>query len=91
MEHMGRLGERLVAICVVLLIVVGCGSPPPYGVEIGMTEDEVIEVLGKPWGTTWSTITDDSKFVYMDVEDAEILDVFFEGGKVARVESREKP
>ena len=84
-----RLGAGIAALGVVLMFAVGCSSPP-YGVEAGMTEEEVISVLGVPSGTTTYAVTGEKTLIYMDMEDTDILDIVLVDGKVTKIEPKER-
>ncbi|MCH7903204.1 MAG: outer membrane protein assembly factor BamE [Armatimonadetes bacterium] len=84
---MKKLGAGLAVLGVLLMIAVGCGSPADK-VKVGMTENQVIDVLGEPMGTVNTDSSGQNRLLYMDVEGEDIM-VWFKDGKVTKVDSRE--
>ncbi|MCH7903205.1 MAG: hypothetical protein IH944_01405 [Armatimonadetes bacterium] len=80
---MKKLGARLAALAVLLMIAVGCGSPAEK-IEVGMTEQEVIAVLGEPRYRRPTYMTDEIRFLYYDV-DGENINILFRYGTVTSV------
>ena len=84
---MKKSGARLVVLGVLLITVVSCSSPPNR-VELGMTEQEVIDVLGEPTATSYDGGTGENGLNYMDIGDAEVLQIWFnDDGKVSRIQT----
>lgn len=84
---MKRLGARLAALGALLMIVVGCSSPP-YGIDIGMTEQKVRDVLGEPAATSRHGGTGENGLVYMGIGDSTKMDIWFDdNGKVSRIQT----
>ena len=97
---MKKLGARLTVLSVFLMIAVGCTSSASDAksaadVTVGMTEQEVIDVLGEPrWRVgpiSGDTMLDpysasQDRLVYFNVEDAPMLIIWLMDGKVTRVE-----
>lgn len=84
---MKKHGARLVALGALLMMVVGCSSPP-YGVDIGMTEQQVRDVLGEPTATSFDGGTGEDGLSYMGVEDSTMLKIWFDdNGKVSRIQT----
>ncbi|MCH7903202.1 MAG: hypothetical protein IH944_01390 [Armatimonadetes bacterium] len=97
---MKKPGARLAVLGVFLMIAVGCSSSASDAksaddVTIGMTEQEVIDVLGEPrWRVgpiSGDTMLDpysasQDRLVYFNVEDAPMLIIWMMDGKVTRVE-----
>ena len=84
---MKKLGATIAALAVLLMIVVGCGSPAEK-VKVGMTEYQVMDMLGEPMGTVNTDSSGQNRLLYMDVEGEDIM-VWFKDGKVTKVDSRE--
>ena len=97
---MRGLGARLTVLSVFLMFAVGWTSSASDAksaddVTIGMTEQEVIDVLGEPrWRVgpiSGDTMLDpysasQDRLVYFNVEDAPMLIIWIMDGKVTRVE-----
>ena len=97
---MKKLGAGFAVLGVFLMIAVGCNSSASDAksaadVTVGMTEQEVIDVLGEPrWRVgpiSGDTMLDpysasQDRLVYFNVEDAPMLIIWIMDGKVTRVE-----
>ena len=84
---MKKYGARLAVVGALLMIVVGCSSPP-YGVDLGMTEQQVRDALGEPEATSYDGGTGENGLLYRDVEDAKLLQIWFDDdGKVSRIQT----
>ena len=80
---MRELGARLTVLSVFLMIAVGCGSTAEK-IKLGMTEQEVIAVLGEPIHRVPSLYGEENTFTYHDVDD-EDMKIWFMNGTVSRV------
>ena len=82
-----KLGARIAGLSALLMIVVGCSSPP-YGVDIGMTEQQVRDVLGEPTATSYDGGTGEDGLSYMGVGDSTMLEIWFDdNGKASRIQT----
>lgn len=84
---MKKLRVRVVVLGALMMMVLGCSSPP-YGVELGMAEEEVRDALGEPEATSYDGGTGENGLLYRDVDDAKLLQIWFDdNGKVSRIQT----
>ena len=86
---MKKLGARLAALAVLSMIAVGCGSTAEK-IKLGMTEQEVIAVLGEPEFRVPADNSGRTRLPYYGVEGADI-NTSFTGGKVSDVRITQSP
>lgn len=92
-----KVVARVAVLGVLLMIVVGCNSATDDAktgavsdIKIGMTEQQVRDTLGEPAATSLSGKTGQSGLVYMDLEDADFLQIWFTEGKVSEIKPSQR-
>ena len=86
---MKKLGAGFAVLGVFLMIAVGCG-PPSKDIKVGMTEQEVIAVLGEPEFRVPADNSGRTRLPYYGVE-GEDINTSFTGGKVSDVRITQSP
>lgn len=95
---MKKTGVVLAVLGLFLMIAVGCGSSADDAtsgdtdavsfdiskVEVGMTEQEVIDAVGESNGTSENGMTGENGLIYMDDQNKMVM-IWFKDGKVTRV------
>lgn len=95
---MKKIGAVLAVFGLFLMVAVGCGSSSDdtaggaeeaasfdiSKVEVGMSEQEVVDALGESNGTSENGMTGENGLVYMD-DQSKIVIVWFKDGKVTKV------
>lgn len=95
---MRNMGSVLAVLGLFFMIAVGCGSSDDASagsddgggtgtveqVEIGMTEQEVIELLGENSGTGENGATGENALIFLD-DDYKSTFIWFKDGKVTKI------
>lgn len=95
-----KLVARFAVLGVLVMIAVGCGSSgdatspsggeatgPVADIKIGMTEQQVIDIIGEPLMTMDSTWNDVSWMTYADLKDTQFLEITLDNGIVTRIDT----
>ena len=101
---MKYLGSMFAVLGLFLMLAVGCNSSTDDAsagnkeeagtgniaqVQVGMTEQEVIDLLGEPMGTSEYEYTGENGLIYRDEQKNAPMWVWFKDGKVTSVQASE--